>query len=200
MPIPAETSHTILQTSWDASTNDCHTVSDPGWVGTQEFGNVLFQVMWISCIKVIVEFIWTPSPWIHLLTSWCHRHSLHMSTAPVHQLLASPMSSILLGLSPRGRRVRRLLLASRQYWKFHSNGDNSLRWNGTVGSRSPRKNALVSARLFTGPPCVPLPVRQALPAHYGVMKSCPPPCPSFVATCWQVRGSASVAFTCSKKK
>lgn len=32
---------------------------------------------------------------------------------------------------------------------------------------------------FTGPPCVLLPVRQPLPAHYGVMKCCLPGCPSF---------------------
>lgn len=102
-----------------------------------------------------------------------------LTSASADPLLASAVLSNLLGLSPGGRRVGRLLLASLQYRKFHSNGDNSLRWNGTVGSRSARKNAPVSACLFTGPPCVPLPVRQALPAHYGVMKSCPPARPSW---------------------
>lgn len=48
LPMPAEISQTVLQTSWDVSTNNHHTVSDPGVVGTQEVENVVSSESFVS--------------------------------------------------------------------------------------------------------------------------------------------------------
>lgn len=49
-----------------------------------------------------------------------------------------------------------------------ANADDSLQTNAAAGSRTASEDAgsIAAVRLlFTGPPCVPLPVRQHAPAH-----------------------------------